>query len=335
MTLVIKVTHKEIKPMCKKIKESSGGIMIAYNHKVVFYPNGTVHLRKYKKPVIIQELSVEEKTDKHENKIEYMTEQIETLHELKQTFPFEIEDIDELQLADEFLSEEEIAERKRKSQYNSWRYTVNKINQYARCGFWEWFLTFTFGDDEIRYDYSECSKKIRKWLNHMKNRYAKDLQYLIVPEEHKDGAYHFHGLLANCCNMKFEKAVNPHNRTFIIQNGKQVYNLINYKFGFTTATKVDDTKKVTNYITKYITKEMCNNTFSRRRYFVSNNIPEPEIQLHFIDETDSQSAYEDLLEKYDLTYYNKSSVNEELFQQEVEYWDFSIKETVLNENDQD
>lgn len=308
--------------------------MIAYNHKVVFYPNGTVHLRKYKRPVVFQELTLEEKTYKSVKKETDMNKKNKELEELKQTFPFDISDIDDLILVDNFLNDDEILKRKQKSEYVSWHYTITKINQYARCGNWKWFLTFTFSDDEVRYDFSECSKKIRQWLSNMKKRYASDLQYLIVPEQHKDGAYHFHGLLTECGSMKFEKAVNPHSGEFIKQNGKQVYNVLNYSFGFTTATKVDDTRKVTNYITKYITKEMCNNTFSKRRYFVSNNIPKPEVQLHMIDENDSQSAYEDLLEKYELTYYNKSAVNEEMFQQEVEYWDFSLKEVVVNENNE-
>lgn len=300
--------------------------MIAYNHKVVFYANGTVHVRKYKNPIKILELTEEEKADKRDKKIESMTERVNMLHDLKDTFPFDENVIDDLKLFDDVLTDDEILRRKQKSQYVSWHYTVSKINEYARSGSWEWFLTFTFSDKELRYDFSECSKKIRKWLSNMRLRYAPDLQYLIVPEQHADGAFHFHGLFARCGSIKFEKAINPHSNQVIKQNNKEVYNLTNFRFGFTTATKVEDTKKVTNYILKYITKDMCNNTFSKRRYFVSNNIPKPVVDLHMINDVDSQSAFLDLHEKYDMTYYKKSVVDDVAYNNEVEYFDFSLKE---------
>ena len=100
--------------------------MIAYNHKVVFYPNGTVHLRKYKNPVVIQDLTEEQKADKLEKKLERMAEKSELLHELKETFPFGVEDKEDLKLFDMVYTADEIAKRKKKSEY---KYILESKNQ--------------------------------------------------------------------------------------------------------------------------------------------------------------------------------------------------------------
>ena len=45
-------------------------------------------------------------------------------------------------------------------------------------------------------------------------------------------AWHFHGLLANCDNLTFNDSGH------IDKRGRIIYNLTNYKLGFSTATKV-------------------------------------------------------------------------------------------------
>ena len=80
----------------------------------------------------------------------------------------------------------------------------NKIHDLARSETWEYFVTLTYHSSKTdRYDYNECLKKCRVWLNNQRRSYAQDLAYIFVPEKHKDGAYHFHGLIANVGNMKF------------------------------------------------------------------------------------------------------------------------------------
>ena len=46
-------------------------------------------------------------------------------------------------------------------------------------------------------------KKAHKWINNCKNRKARELLYLLVPEQHKDGAWHIHGLLCNTTGLTF------------------------------------------------------------------------------------------------------------------------------------
>ena len=139
------------------------------------------------------------------------------------------------------------------------------------------FVTFTFSSEKTdRYDYDECSRLVRRWLNNQR-RNAPDLQYLIVPEQHKDGAWHFHGLLSNTGNIKFIDSGKKD------KQGNNIYNMAKWSNGFTTATAVTDVFKVSKYIGKYITKDLCELTKGKQRYFVSQNMPEPDEFTFFVD----------------------------------------------------
>lgn len=111
---------------------------------------------------------------------------------------------------------------------------------------WEYMVTFTLDGNKIdRYDEKGINKKFKKWLNHQTER--KNLKYLIIPERHKDGAIHFHGLI----NADFNYVDSGHKD----KSGRTVYNIKDYPFGFSSAVKLDGNKiAVAKYVTKYITK---------------------------------------------------------------------------------
>lgn len=111
---------------------------------------------------------------------------------------------------------------------------------------WQYFITLTLDKSKIdRYDKKEINKKLKTWLNNMVKRY--DFNYIIIPEYHKDGAIHFHGLCTGN-NLKL---------TYVkIDKGRKVYNLDNWKLGFSTAIELDNNRTaVSAYITKYVTKD--------------------------------------------------------------------------------
>lgn len=156
------------------------------------------------------------------------------------------------------------------SQRISFSRTKKQVYAYARTNKWEWFVTLTFSKDNVdRYNYDACVKKLSKWLNNFKSRYSSELRYLIVPERHKDGAIHFHGLLSNTGNMSF---IDSGLRD---KQGRIIYNIGNYKLGFTTATKITDVKRASSYVCKYITKELAQISTNRKRYWVSRNLNTP------------------------------------------------------------
>lgn len=146
-----------------------------------------------------------------------------------------------------------------------------KTNVYDICrsNEWDYFLTLTFSPDKVnRYDYSECLKKLQRRFENIRNKYAPDMKYVLVPELHKDGAVHFHGLISGCNSKYFEPAINPQDGSFIYFKGNKVYNWNLYTLGYATATAVLDTQKVSFYITKYLTKQSAEFLKGKRRFLV-------------------------------------------------------------------
>ena len=69
----------------------------------------------------------------------------------------------------------------------------------------------------------------------------------------------------------------------IVKNGKEIFNINkrSFKYGFTTATKIKSTEKVSNYITKYITKELITMSKGQHRYLYSKNLAKPQSETLF------------------------------------------------------
>lgn len=149
--------------------------------------------------------------------------------------------------------------------------TIHKIYDIARSNRWDWFVTLTFNGEKVnRYDYSICTKKLSQWLKNVK-KVCPDMIYIVVPENHKDGAWHFHGLFGNCDKLSFvDSGVRD-------KNGRVIYNIGSYHLGWTTATPVTDLKRVSSYVTKYVTKDLLGLTKGKKHYWASRNVKLPEI----------------------------------------------------------
>lgn len=188
--------------------------------------------------------------------------------------------------------------------------TKNMMYYIARSNVWDWFVTLTLSPDKIdRYDYAECSKKVRKWFDNLKRRKAPDMYYMIVPEMHKDGAWHFHGLIGGCTGLTFVDSGKKDD------SGNQIYNFEDWKFGFSTATAVQDTERVSSYICKYITKDMCAATLNRQRYWVSRNCQRAPITKELV-------TY-DRMKEYRIDLYERMSYKKKVQSEfmDVEYFE--------------
>ncbi len=143
------------------------------------------------------------------------------------------------------------------SRANNMHASRNKLYDIAYMNNFQLFVTLTFDKEKIdRYNREEIKPKFKIWL---KNGVArKNLKYLFIPEEHKDGAIHLHGLVSGDL-----KLVDSGKRT---TDGKIIYNLPEWKYGFSTAIEITGNIDYTaRYITKYITKD-CKKIFGNYYY---------------------------------------------------------------------
>lgn len=137
------------------------------------------------------------------------------------------------------------------------------VNELAKCNDWEHFVTLTLnGELHDRYNLDSSVRQLSKWLNNLNYRMSLNIKYLLVPEPHKDDAWHFHGLFSGIppnllVPFRIGDKIPLHIRKLILDN-HEIYNFPLYqeKFGWVTAEAIRDKERTANYITKYITKEL-------------------------------------------------------------------------------
>lgn len=190
--------------------------------------------------------------------------------------------------------------------------TRQKIYEYAFSNDWSdgLFFTMTFNPDLVNsYDYDECYQRMYQFLKNIKKQNP-NFKYIFVPEYHKSGRIHFHGIATNCDKLKLEDSGK-------YKNGKKIYNISNrtFKYGFTTVSKIGDTQKVSSYITKYITKEVIAVTKGKHRYLCSKNLNVADVENIMVDD---KEAFLQEIEKSTEVLYKKTFVNEET-EQEIIY----------------
>ena len=129
--------------------------------------------------------------------------------------------------------------------------TKRNIRELALCNDFEYFATFTVNSEKCdRYSLNEVQDKLKKVLHKIK-RNNKDFAFLIITEKHKDGAFHFHGLV---------KGIND---LFVNDNGYLSSKIFNNELGFNSFSKIKDYTKCCNYILKYITKDCIKNSHNQ------------------------------------------------------------------------
>lgn len=149
----------------------------------------------------------------------------------------------------------------------------NIFPRKTSCGL---FVTLTLDEQRIsRYEYTEVVRELSKWLDNRVRR--RDLRYILVPELHKDGAIHFHGVMnENAVKLEYSG---------IKQGGKKVYNIADYPFGFTNVKRITGENAnimVSKYIFKYLTKSQGVKV-GGRYYLHGGKLAEPIIRRDTLD----------------------------------------------------
>lgn len=128
------------------------------------------------------------------------------------------------------------------------------------------------------------------------------MTYLLVPEFHKSGRLHFHGLVSNVPKWNLIQARHYKTKRLIKVNGIQIYNLVNYNLGHTTISKIQSQEKVSNYISKYATKDLIK-LKNKKRYWYSRNLEKPKTEYLYLESNlkqylkESNIAYINIFEK--------------------------------------
>lgn len=234
-----------------------------YNQKVKIYPNGTRIVTTFNKPVF------------------------NPLHNDRHI------DFSERAPPNEVLPFDDKFDRIR---LDNLKRSKEKIFDIALMNNFDYFVTLTFDENKINsFDSFEVNRVVTKWFNNMVNRH--DLKYLCVPELHKSGRIHLHALMSGELDLidsgtviipDRDKPVKKSTALRICKDESKhrtVYNLTNWKNGFSTAIefeKCDDgmngTTAIAKYITKYITKDL---TRIMRNYYYAGGHLQRDVHIEY------------------------------------------------------
>lgn len=139
----------------------------------------------------------------------------------------------------------------------------DKVFDIARLNEWKYFITITFNGSEYEFkDPQFVAKKLRDWLRNRAKRNG--LKYLLIPEYHKKGGIHCHAFINDVLQVvdSGTRLVEGYNKPVKLDTVSRknlkvrniVYNIPDWKYGFSTAIEVDNNVAFSYYITKYITK---------------------------------------------------------------------------------
>ncbi len=135
----------------------------------------------------------------------------------------------------------------------------------------------------------KLNNEIYYYLLNKPNRTVQEQDIInkILTGEYKR-RFHFHFLFNN------------YPKRFLIDSqhrdkkGRIIYNLTNYKLGYTTATMIESVEASQHYITKYISKDLVELSKGKKRYWASKNLKMPVENTYCLEEHELRSINADL-----------------------------------------
>lgn len=141
----------------------------------------------------------------------------------------------------------------------------SRILELGYSNKWEYFCTLTLdGAKRDRYDLNGFVRKLGEWVRHYNRKYSCKLKYLLIPEQHKDGAYHMHGLMSGVSSDS------------LTRNKYGYLDMPFYaeRFGYISLDPIRDADRTVSYITKYISKDTASTEIAagNHLYYASHGL---------------------------------------------------------------
>lgn len=123
-----------------------------------------------------------------------------------------------------------------------------RVKEYALCNDFDFFITLTINKN--KYDRTNLKvfyKDFSQWLRNTYIRKGYCVKYLLIPELHSDGvSWHMHGFVSGIPKEDLQENIHGYLDWFPYSQ----------KFGYCSIDYIHDKAKASNYITKYISKDV-------------------------------------------------------------------------------
>ena len=124
----------------------------------------------------------------------------------------------------------------------------SRIFELALCNPWDYFVTLTLDPAKYdRHDLPAFRRDLSQWIRNQRRLHGCDFRYLLIPELHRDGAWHMHGLVSGLRVSALE----------FNANGYLDYPPYRDRFGYLSLGPVRNLEAVSRYVTKYVSKDLA------------------------------------------------------------------------------
>lgn len=237
-----------------------------------------------------------------------------------------------------------VQEKIRRSVYKT-KETFDSLAK-ANCQRFKYFVTLTFADKkeeekhielnekrskdeyEIKFNYVSdisdldiCNGKLNDFFFILKRKLKKEgieFYYLGCPEYHKNGNIHYHFLFSDIPTDYIYKIPKWLDFDFINKRFNNGMGLKTWKYGKSDIQLIQDSYRVTTYISKYIQKSLEEidgsiyfERLNKKRYYASNNLLKPEVKYEDIADYDFDFNYVYVKEK--VSRFNDNEITEILY----------------------
>lgn len=156
------------------------------------------------------------------------------------------------------------------------------LRRLALANSFDYFVTLTLDKEKVdRYDPKAIMQKVNRIMDNLVRRHG--WKYVLVPELHKDGAYHFHGFVAG----EVEAVDSGHKDG----GGRTIYNLPQWPLGFSTAQRLyGEYSAAVGYCCKYIGKQQGERPMGRW-YYSGGGLAKPAKEYLDMDYTETLESF--------------------------------------------
>lgn len=162
------------------------------------------------------------------------------------------------------------------------RRAMKTFYDYALANNWEYFVTLTVANSDIRNNRDQIGYYWREFVKYLR-RFGSDIKALCVLEQHENGGYHMHALVADC-DITLIPARNHGESSELCGKfmytkfGDQIFNTPDWRLGYNTVVMINpnsDNSQIVNYLSKYMQKSSCA-PFGCKRFFHTQNLASRE-----------------------------------------------------------
>lgn len=175
---------------------------------------------------------------------------------------------------------------------NNFSRARSMVLQYGLCNPWDYFFTGTLNKEKFdRYSLDPFVKSLTQFIRDQRKKWNSQIQFLLVPEHHDNGAWHIHGMLSGLPPEAVSQFYYPESDlpfwllrkkykslTELMEKGYLNYPDFAKKFGFCSLGKIRNPVGTAFYLQKYVSKDLSRRSgdLGKHLYFHSRPLKKAE-----------------------------------------------------------